>query len=74
MKNFIGKPRICRRPEIVAETMEHALFAEYPKLDYYIGIDAKYFFRPLEFLPNFVADYILGWPAPYGELIEELKK
>ncbi|KAL3880473.1 hypothetical protein ACJMK2_032709 [Sinanodonta woodiana] len=74
MKNFVGEPQIGRRPEVVAETMEHALFAEYPKLDYYVGIDAKYFFRPIELLPNIVADYILGYPAPYGQTVEELKK
>ncbi|KAL3880474.1 hypothetical protein ACJMK2_032710 [Sinanodonta woodiana] len=75
MKKFVRKPhRIHRSPKVVAETIEHALFAEYPKLDYYVGGDATHFFRPLEFLPNIVADYIFGWPAPYGELAGELKK
>ncbi|KAL3880475.1 hypothetical protein ACJMK2_032711 [Sinanodonta woodiana] len=75
LKTLVRKPgRKSHSPEVVAETMEHALFAKYPKLDYYVGIDAKYFFRAFDFLPNIVADYIFGWPAPYGQLIGELKQ
>lgn len=59
-------------PQSVADAMTHALLAKYPKMRYLVGTDANVFFRVLTWLPEWVVDSILGWPAPYGKLSEDL--
>ena len=52
----------------VIDALMHALLAKHPKRTYLVGIDAYLFFLPLTYLPEWVVDYVLGWPKPYGQL------
>ena len=64
---------VSSKPEQVSDAMTHALLAMYPKNRYLVGIDAHTYFRFLRIIPERLADYLLGWPAPYGEMCEEMK-
>ena len=56
----------------VPEAMMHALLARHPKLEYAVGLDATFFFKPLVHIPTWIQDVILSWPKHNGPLAEEL--
>lgn len=60
--------KTLQNPENVADAMVHALLGKYPKLRYIIGYDANTFFRVMALVPDWIADRVIGWPEPYGEL------
>ncbi|XP_045176008.2 retinol dehydrogenase 7-like [Mercenaria mercenaria] len=61
-------------PQTVADAMTHALVAKQPKLRYLVGTDAHLFFRLLSWLPEWIVDHIIGWPAPYGEVSRDFEE
>ncbi|WAR07583.1 RDH7-like protein, partial [Mya arenaria] len=65
---------VNNRPQSVADAMAHALLAKYPKICYPVGYDAYLFFGFMRMIPEWVGDYILGWPAPYGRQCEDFKQ
>lgn len=64
---------VSSKPQYVAEAMMHALLARFPKSSYLVGLDAHLFFRIMMILPDWIGDYILGWPQPYGNMCQELE-
>ena len=64
----VTRTRLFRNnPKLVIDVITHALFARFPKRRYLVGLDAKYLFRPLMYGPDWLSDFVLSWPAPYGE-------
>ncbi|XP_045176568.2 retinol dehydrogenase 7-like [Mercenaria mercenaria] len=64
---------INKKPQNVADSMVHALLAKYPKMAYSVGLDAVLVFGFLSWLPEWLVDKLIGWPAPYGKLCSELE-
>ena len=64
---------IDSKPHKVSDAMAHALLAKHPKLEYIVGMDAKFFYKPMSHVPVWIADLILSWPRHYGPLAEEYK-
>lgn len=60
-------------PQTVADAMMHALLAKHPTMRYLVGTDATIFFLLLTWLPEWIIDHILGWPAPYGKRCPEFE-
>lgn len=50
---------ISKRIDDVIDAYEHALFAKRPRARYVIGNDANYFFLPVQWLPEWIGDWIL---------------
>jgi len=46
--------------EPVVDAYEHALLGLYPRARYMVGKDAKFFFLPIQWLPEWLGDFILG--------------
>ena len=65
-------PYICSRPHLVANAMEHAMLGRFPKLRYLVGPDIYIFFGPLMYLPEWLVDYLICWPKPYGKTSKDL--
>jgi len=42
----------------VVDAYKHALLAMFPRARYVVGLDAKYFWLPLQMLPEWMSDYI----------------
>lgn len=51
---------------LVADCMELALTAEYPKARYSVGLDAKLLYLPLSYLPTIITDFLIRvmFPKP----------
>ncbi|XP_070596775.1 17-beta-hydroxysteroid dehydrogenase type 6-like isoform X2 [Erythrolamprus reginae] len=51
---------------LVTDCMEHALTSRYPRTRYSGGLDAKFFYLPVSYMPSWVADFIVTytWPKP----------
>jgi len=43
----------------VVDAYEHALFGRYPRARYVVGRDAKFIYLPLQWLPEWLGDWIL---------------
>ncbi|XP_069508926.1 retinol dehydrogenase 16-like [Ambystoma mexicanum] len=48
----------------VADSIEHALTAQYPRTRYSAGWDAKFIFIPLSYMPTVLADYVMTRSMP----------
>lgn len=72
IKSMKDYGKTLQNPEHVVEAMTHALLAKYPKSRYVVGFDANTFYRMMAWLPDWFGDILVGWPAPYGELLDEL--
>lgn len=70
----LAEKHVKGNPQTVADSMTHALLAKHPKMRYLVGTDAKVFFRLLTWLPEWIVDHILGWPAPYGKQCPEFEE
>ncbi|XP_052801512.1 retinol dehydrogenase 7-like isoform X1 [Mya arenaria] len=64
---------VSTRPQMVADAMTHALLSRNPQQRYIVGNDANVYFRILSWIPDKAVDFILGWPAPYGQACEDLR-
>lgn len=51
------------KTEMVIETLTHAIGAKHPKDRYIVGFDAKYLYRPLTFLPDYVLDSLMHYES-----------
>ena len=49
---------ISSRLNDVVEVYEHALFSYWPRARYVVGIFAKLFFLPLQYLPEWLGDWL----------------
>lgn len=45
-------------PINVVNAYEHALLARFPRVRYLVGKDAKYYYIPLQALPEWLSDWI----------------
>jgi len=43
----------------VADAYQHALLGKYPRTRYVVGMDAEFFWIPLSYLPEWLADFLL---------------
>ena len=48
----------------VIDTYEHALLARFPRARYVVGKDAKYFFLPMQWMPEWLGDWIMHLQSP----------
>jgi len=55
-------------PTVVLDDIKHGLFAKHPKDRYVCGVDAKYAWRFLPFLPDWFIDFIVYFTFPYHKL------
>ncbi|XP_074551446.1 retinol dehydrogenase 1 [Halichoeres trimaculatus] len=53
----------------VTRCMQHALTAQFPRIRYSAGWDAKFFWIPLSYMPSFVSDFVVNMllPSPKDE-------
>ncbi|XP_034550258.1 retinol dehydrogenase 1 [Notolabrus celidotus] len=53
----------------VTRCMQHALTAQFPRIRYSAGWDAKFFWIPLSYMPSFALDFVISvlLPSPKGE-------
>jgi len=67
---LLGSPRVSD----VVNAYEHALLGLYPRARYVIGFDAKYIWLPLQWMPEWMGDMILGKLDPERPLPAVLRK
>ena len=50
---------ISERLDDVVDAYKHALLSRYPRARYVVGKDTKYFVIPVQWLPEWLGDWIL---------------
>ena len=56
-KNW-GAHQGSKRLYLVGDAYLHALTAQHPRIRYHVGIDAKLFYYPMEWLPDWLVDIV----------------
>ena len=62
LKQFSSKEfeaLLCDQLSYVVDAYEHALFGLFPRARYVIGNDAKFIFVPIQWLPEWLGDFVL---------------
>jgi len=76
MSTFSGTIDLVRSPRIsnVVDAYEHALLGRFPRARYLVGYDARFLWIPIQWLPEWLGDWVLDVLSPNKAIPAALKK